>query len=1185
MRDFLTALAAIVILALAAALVGPWFVDWNAHRATIDARLSELAGRPVRTEGRLSFALLPSPQARIATVLVGEDGTATARIDDLSVDIALVPLLQRRVQVNDIRIGKLDVTLGVDQQGEARVPPARPATALPDWPVSLERLALGHGSLRVVRADGGQTVINPIQLVAQAQSLTGPWRVQGHAGDVAFRVTTGAREADGRVRTVAAIGGERHPRLDFDGLLGPRIDGTIKVSIGPPVQPVDSGPPVPIILSGPVKGTPRQLAADELKLEIADGPTALRFDGKGSLDVTGEPRLALDFAAKFVDADAFLLSPAGKQFLTRSDRGFGGWPLATAITLKVDTLTLGNEETGALDAAVAIGEGGALLQRLSAVLPGQAKVRFEAQPGSRPGGLFGRLELDAAKPEPLAAFIAQLNGPATAIRLAGEKPFTLKTDVIATRQVLAAPALQWASGDARITGAVRYTPPESETARGRLDAQLSTAAFDLERLPALGNLRRNMAAVDFDIRLDARDVRFGANVRSGTGTVQAHLVADASGLDIRTLDIADVAGASARASGRLSDAGEGRIEGAVQAAQIGPLMALAGKIWDGEHIVTGLPAGVGRAALDARFNVEASNRSADRALVGRLEGTSGAGMTVAAEGAIARDDQGALDEISSAQISLKAKDGGDLLRLANLAAPGMPTGPGEALIEFGRRPRLGAVVSLSGRADGWSITTLSPIPLRGRVETRREGTFRFQVADATPWLRDWQLVTPADRQVRQAGLDVKISPTGGRWSLEPQGRIGAIDVTGELTVNPASRSVSGALRLGSASVPALVTWAGLNPSAPPRPGTIWSIARFPEAQPMPFNAEVALAVAEVDLGEGRVGRNGEGTLLIGADSIALRPFRVDYGGITVSGELSANRQGGRAALAGEIGFSDLLALSPTAQTVAGGRLGARLRFGASGETPTAMVANVSGAGQARWSGIAIANLSPRAATEVARAQAGTEGAFPSAEEIARRIGAALDAGPFIPTQRDQEIPVTLSAGVLRFGPLIGETAEARLSGQFTFDLRSLAIEGRANIQATGSPPGWIGGAPQFAVSWQAQAGQPAMTRTVDAVPMVNGLAALRLSREVEKIEQMEADDRERAFHNRRLRAERERNAPPPPAPEPPSVPPAPPPPPPTPLPPPEPQAPASRPPVPPSSGSIRSAPAPRAPAPLDITPR
>ncbi len=1178
MREFLTALAAIVILALAAALVGPWFVNWSAHRATIDARLSELAGYRVRTEGSLSVALLPWPRASAQTILIGdESAAATARIDDFAIDIALVPLLQRRVQVNDIRIGKLDVTLGVGDGGEAAVPPPRGAGMPAGWPISLERLALAQGSLRVVRSDGGQTVVSPIQLVASAGSLSGPWRVQGSAADVAFRVNTGTREADGRVRTVAAIGGERHPRLDFDGYLGEAVDGTLKVSIGPPVQPVDSGPPVPIVVTGPVKGTLRQLAADALKLEIADGPTALRFDGKGALDLTGTPRLSLDFSAKFIDADAFLLSPSGKQFLTRSDRGFGGWPLATAITLKVDTLTLGNEETGALDAAVTIGSGGAALRRLSAVLPGQTKVRFEAQGASREGSLFGKLEIDSARPEPLAGFIATLGGPATAIRLAGEAPFTLRTDVIATQQVLAASSLQWAAGDARISGAVRYTPPESESARGRLEAQLSTSAFDLERLPALGNMRRNMAAVDFDIRLDARDVRHGASVRSGAGTVQAHLVADASGLDIRTLDIAGVAGANARAAGRIADSGEGRVEGEVRAAQIGPLMALAGKVWDGDHIVTALPAAVGQAGLEARFSVESSNQSVDRALVGRLEGTSNDGMSVAAEGAIARDDQGQLDEISSAEIRLKASDGGNLLKLAGLGARGMPSGPGEATIAFGRRPRLGSVMSVTGRADGWSIATLSPIPLRGRVETRREGTFRFQVADATPWLRDWQLVSPDDRQAREAGLDVKISPTGGRWTLEPQGRIGSIDLSGELTVNTASRSVSGSMRLGGASLPAVIAWAGLYPTAPPRPGTIWSIARFPEAQPMPFNAEIALKVAEIELGGGRTGRDGEANLLIGADSISLRPFRVDYAGATLSGELSANRQGGRAALAGELAVSDLFALSPTARTLAAGQLAARFRFGASGETPTAMVANASGAGQARWSGAAIAGLSPRAASEVARAQAGTEGAFPGADEIGRKLAAALDAGPFIPAQRDLDIPFTMSAGVVRFGPLIGETAEARLSGQFIFDLRTLALEARANVQTTGSPPGWIGGAPQFAVAWKAQAGQPAMVREVDAGPLVNGLAALRLSREVEKIEQMEADDRERAFHNRRLRADRERNAPPPAPPPPPVVTPAPPPPAPTPLPPPAPQA-------PPSSGSIRPAPAP-APAPLDISPR
>ncbi len=1141
MREFLTALAAILILILAAALVGPLFVPWHEHRAAIEGRLSDIVGQPVRTEGPIDVSLLPAPSVRFAAVTVGEDGTAgssgpVARIVDLGIEVALLPLLQRQVRITEIRAAEIEASVGIGADGRPLVPlPAAFAggEAGASWPVAIDRLAIERGNLRLVGADGGNRLVTPIALVADAGSLAGPWRGQGTIGDIALRFSTAPMAADGSTRAVIVAGGERHPRLEFDGTIGPEITGTAKLSIGPPVQPADASAPVPIIMTGALKGSAQNLAVSDIRVDVADGPTALRFEGEGRLSLGEAPRLDLAFHSRFIDADAFLLSPPGQAFLKGSGRGFGAWPLPTRIALKVDTLTLGNEETGSLEADIDVAEFGAALRRFSGVLPGQSRVTFAGADGGSTSHLFGRLMIDSSAPERLAAFLVQLNGPATAARISGGRPFRLTTDLIVTREVVAARALDWRSDKARLTGNLRYTPPETEAGRARLEAQLLSTEFDLATLPDLDGLRRNLTNVDFDITVDARDVRYGQAVENGGGRIQAHLVADADGLAVRTLDIADLAGAGARAAGRISNRGEGTVEGTIEAARIGPLLALAGKIGGAESLIPDKPGTVGEAPLTGRFSVRASNESADRAIVATLDGRSGS-MQVKGEAAYARDERGALDGLAAATLSLSAANSLDLLRLAALDVPGIAAVPGEADFTLGRAQGLGLVVSMRAKAASWSAETLSPIPLRGRVETDREGSFRIRVADATPWLRAWQLSIGNGGASRPLAVDVRIRPTRGRWALDPTGTIGDVPVGGSLTINPDSRTVSGTLDIGSASLPALITWAGLVPTAPAQPGTIWSIARFPAAQPMPFNAEVTIRAASVELGDGRRGSNGEATLLMGPESISLRPFRVEHAGVTLSGELSANRQGGRAALAGEITVSDLLALSPTARSIARGRLNARIRFGTAGETPTAMVANLAGAGQVTWDEASLARLAPGALKTVAAAGAVSEGNLPDANQLRTELARAFDRGDFLPADRRAEAPATLNSGVLRIGPFIGETPEARMNLQMLVDLRTLALEGRATLQATTSPPGWIGGAPQVALGWRGQIGQPALAREIDPGPLLNGLAALRLSREVEKIEAMEADDRERAFFNRRLRAERERNqAPPAPPPAPP----------------------------------------------------
>ena len=61
MQATLLTLAIAAILALLAALFGPYFIDWNAHRATFEQQASQAIGLPVRVTGPMDVRLLPSP--------------------------------------------------------------------------------------------------------------------------------------------------------------------------------------------------------------------------------------------------------------------------------------------------------------------------------------------------------------------------------------------------------------------------------------------------------------------------------------------------------------------------------------------------------------------------------------------------------------------------------------------------------------------------------------------------------------------------------------------------------------------------------------------------------------------------------------------------------------------------------------------------------------------------------------------------------------------------------------------------------------------------------------------------------------------------------------------------------------------------------------------------------------------
>jgi uncharacterized protein involved in outer membrane biogenesis len=91
----LLGLAIAIILALAAALVAPFVVDWNHYRGAVEAEASRLSGLNVHVNGPIDARLLPSPVITLHDVEAGEaDHQPRLRASMLKVELALGPLLR-----------------------------------------------------------------------------------------------------------------------------------------------------------------------------------------------------------------------------------------------------------------------------------------------------------------------------------------------------------------------------------------------------------------------------------------------------------------------------------------------------------------------------------------------------------------------------------------------------------------------------------------------------------------------------------------------------------------------------------------------------------------------------------------------------------------------------------------------------------------------------------------------------------------------------------------------------------------------------------------------------------------------------------------------------------------------------------------------------------------------------------
>ena len=73
MQTTLLGFAIALILALLAALVGPYFVNWNDHRAFFEAEASRLVGLNVRVAGDIDAGILPFPSVTLAGIAIGPE--------------------------------------------------------------------------------------------------------------------------------------------------------------------------------------------------------------------------------------------------------------------------------------------------------------------------------------------------------------------------------------------------------------------------------------------------------------------------------------------------------------------------------------------------------------------------------------------------------------------------------------------------------------------------------------------------------------------------------------------------------------------------------------------------------------------------------------------------------------------------------------------------------------------------------------------------------------------------------------------------------------------------------------------------------------------------------------------------------------------------------------------------------
>ena len=179
MQTTLLGLAIAFIIALIAALVGPYFIDWNQFRPQFEAEATRIIGTPVRVGGKLDARLLPAPSLQLHSVVVGgANDLGKVRADKLAVEFSLGSLMRGEVRATELTINGLSLDLGLDARGRI------------DWPASTGTVNLGSlaidrlnltGRVALHDAASRSTLeLNDIAFSGDVRSLAGSVRGDGN---------------------------------------------------------------------------------------------------------------------------------------------------------------------------------------------------------------------------------------------------------------------------------------------------------------------------------------------------------------------------------------------------------------------------------------------------------------------------------------------------------------------------------------------------------------------------------------------------------------------------------------------------------------------------------------------------------------------------------------------------------------------------------------------------------------------------------------------------------------------------------------------------------------------------------------------------------------------------------------------------------------------------------------------
>ncbi|MEY9879130.1 AsmA-like C-terminal region-containing protein [Bradyrhizobium sp. USDA 329] len=1104
MQTTLLGLAIAFIIALLAALIGPYYVDWNQFRPQFEAEAGKIIGVPVRVAGELDARLLPAPTLRLRGVTFGgNNDLGRLRADKLDVEFSLGSLMRGEWRATELSVGGMAVDLGLDARGRVDLPSSASGT-FNLASLAIERLNL-TGRIALHDAASRSTLeLNDIAFSGDVRSLAGSVRGDGSFSAAGvrypFRVSSGPSADGSATRLHLNIDpGERAILADLEGVLAfdnrqPKFDGALTLAV-PATRKAGEAGPAPWKLATRLKADPAGAKFEQIDASFGTEDAALKLGGVGDLRFGASPLLRAVLSARQVDADRLTarddadpqrVMPALRAGLAAIPQ----LPIPAQIEFNADQIMLGGRPLQNIAAELQTDGRSWTFRRFELRAPGMTQLSLN---GAAPGAdsFSGRLSVESSDPDTLVAWLqgrSEINRRST-------RPLRLAGDVTIAANHLAIDRLKADIDGGAVEGRIAFV--QTGASKGsRIDAELKADRLDLD---AAASFVRALAGPQGEWPDEAKlSLAIGRAISAGQELrpFAAKLAYSPASLSLEQLRFGQASGLTTEASGSFDRTkATGKLAVKSSANSLRELTALIEPFAPAVRArFDALPSSPGATRLKLDLSLDRNTEHADRSnarIVLDLDAPQlKATATLAAQTPAAAIGGIDLERLRNSDFTLDTKGSASqagallaLLGLDRVVAAGEGASQFEGRLSGAWRRPLQLNAKLSGGgldADAQGSVELS--------EPKASVNLRVRNVNLAPLLG----TGPADKSAQNVSLSSRLTLSGNRLTFDDlDGNAAGSHLRGHLSMMlDQEKSVDGEVGLDSLDLaPALaiaIGAAGHESGEPFSPGLVGG-----------WRGRIAFQALRGTLPGGIELRPFGGTIRSDGQSLAFDALKGGVGGGEMSGSLDARNGANGLALNAriELGNVDAAALRYRDLALSKGRASVQMALTSQGRSVAALTGALAGNGTVTLESAEISGLNPRAFEIAIRASDG--GQVADDNRLRQLVEPALSAAPI--TIASAQIPFTIRDGRLRVGATSLEAKNARAIVSGGYDIPA----DQADIRASLTPimTGLSGAPPEIQLF---AAGPPdKLSRTIDLTPLSSWLAVRTIDRETRRLDAIE----------------------------------------------------------------------------------